>query len=167
MARNGKTKSTKAPSQAQRKDTTIMTQTTDFTAKLSEAATQAQDQVKAAFTKGTGLLAEAGEFSKGNVEALIESGKIFAAGVQDLGKDYVEAGKSAFETLVADAKELAGAKTPADFLKLQGEVLRRNFDAAVAVGSKRSEALVKLANESFAPISTRVSVAIDKVKQAA
>ena len=67
----------------------------------------------------------------------------------------------------ADVKELAAVKSPADFFKLQGEILRRNFDAVVASGSKTSEAMVKLTNESFAPISNRVSIAIEKVKKAA
>ena len=84
-----------------------------------------------------------------------------------MGKDYVAETKSAFETMTADVKELAAVKSPADFFKLQGEILRRNFDTAMATGSKRSEALVKLANDAFAPVQTRVSLAIEKVKQAA
>lgn len=155
-----------APSSSQIKDT-IMTATTDFTEKFQAAAGEVQERAKAAFEKGSALFAEAGEFSKGNVEAVVESGKILAAGLQELGKGYVSEGKTAFETFTADAKELAAAKTPVDFFKLQGELMRRNFDALVAVGSKHSEALLKLTNDSFAPISTRVSVAVDKVKQAA
>lgn len=139
----------------------------DFTAKAKEAFTEAQDRAKVAYEKGTALFAEAGEFSKGNVEALVESGKVLAAGLQTLGKDYVAEAKTALETVQADVKELAAVKSPADFFKLQGEILRRNFDAAVASGSKHSEMMVKLANDSFAPISTRVAKAIEKVKQAA
>jgi hypothetical protein len=37
----------------------------------------------------------------------------------------------------------------------------------VSFGSKRTEAWVKLYNEAFAPISNRVSVAVEKVKKAA
>lgn len=139
----------------------------DFTARIKDAMTEAQDRAKAAFEKSQEVFGEYGEFTKGNVEALVESGKVLAAGLQDLGKDYVADGKSAFETMTADIKELAAVKSPADFFKLQGEMLRRNFDAAVATGSKRSETVVKLANDAFAPIQTRVSLAIEKVKQAA
>jgi phasin family protein len=129
--------------------------------------TEAQDRAKLAFEKSQALFGEAGEFTKGNVEALVESGKILAAGLQDMGKDYVAEGKTALETVQADIKELAAVKSPADFFKLQGEILRRNFDAAVATGSKRSEAALKLAGDAFAPLSTRVSLAVEKVKQAA
>mgnify|MGYP000166684116 FL=1 len=139
----------------------------DFTAKVKEAVTEAQDRAKLAFEKSQAFAGEAGEFTKGNVEALVESGKVLAAGLQDMGKDYVVEAKSAFETVQADLRELAAVKSPADFFKLQGEILRRNFDAAVATGSKNSEKVVKLANEAFAPIQNRVSLAIEKVKQAA
>lgn len=150
---------------------TIMTKTKttaeDFTAKVQETVAEAQERAKAAFEKSQALFGDAGEFTKGNVEALVESGKVLAAGMQDLGKDYVAEAKTAFETVQADIKDLAAVKTPADFFKLQGEILRRNFDAAVASGSKHSEKVVKVAGEAFAPIQNRVSLAIEKVKQAA
>ncbi|MFN9579078.1 MAG: phasin family protein [Novosphingobium sp.] len=153
------------------KDTTIMAKTQqaaeDFTAKVKDAVADLQDRAKTAMDKSTAVFADAGEFTKGNVEALVESGKVLAAGLQDLGKVYVEDAKTGFETMTADVKELAAVKSPADFFKLQGEILRRNFDTAMATGSKRSEALVKLANDSFAPVQNRVSIAIEKVKQAA
>lgn len=159
-----------APAITKLKDT-IMTKTktatTDFTAKVQEVVTEAQTRAKAAFEKSQTVFADAGEFTKGNVEALVASGKIVAAGLQEAGKDYVAEAKTALETVQADVKELAAVKSPADFFKLQGEILRRNFDASVAAASKNSEKVVKLANEAFAPISTRVSLAVEKVKQAA
>lgn len=139
----------------------------ELTAKVQEAMTEAQERAKLAFEKSQVLAGEAGEFTKGNVEAVVESGKVLAAAMQDMGKDYVAEAKSAFETVQADLRELAAVKSPADFFKLQGEILRRNFDAVVASGSKNSEKAVKLANEAFAPIQNRVSLAIEKVKQAA
>jgi phasin family protein len=139
----------------------------DFTAKIQDAVAEAQDRAKAAIEKGNEVASEYGEFAKGNVEALVESTKILAAGLQDIGKVYVAEGKSAIETVTADVKELAAVKSPADFFKLQGEILRRNFDAAVAAGSKNSEKVVKLANDALAPIQDRVSLAIEKVKKAA
>ncbi|HVR91952.1 MAG TPA: phasin family protein [Novosphingobium sp.] len=158
------------PTFSKLKDTIMAkTQTTteDFTAKLSTVAADVQERAKAAYEKGTVVVGEYTEFSKGNVEALVEAGKIFAAGVQDMGSAYVAEAKSAFETVTADVKELAAVKSPTDFFKLQGEILRRNFDAAVAAGSKNSEAVLKLANDAFAPLSSRVSLAIEKVKKAA
>ncbi|MGH6785427.1 MAG: phasin family protein [Novosphingobium sp.] len=160
----------KLPTISKLKDTimaTTKTTTEDFAGKFTAALTDAQGKAKAAFEKSQAAAAEYGEFNKGNLDALVASGKVLAAGLQDMGKAYVADAKSAFETLTADVKEVAAVKSPTDFFKLQGEILRRNFDAAVAAGSKNSEAVVKLANDTFAPISGRVSLAIEKVKKAA
>lgn len=141
--------------------------TTDFTASLTGAVSDVQEKAKAAFEKSTASLGEAGEFAKGNVEALVESGKIFAEGLKGMGETIVAEGKSAFEVMSADAKELAAVKSPADFFKLQGELMRRNFDSMVAFGSKNTEAVMKLAGDAATPISSRVSLAMEKAKKAA
>jgi phasin family protein len=169
-AQPNKSVAAKVPTLSKLKDTIMAkTQTTteDFTAKLTTVVADVQERAKAAYEKSTVAVGEYTEFGKGNVEALVEAGKIIAAGVQDLGTAYVAEAKSAFETATADVKELAAVKSPTDFFKLQGEILRRNFDAAVAAGSKNSEAVIKLANDAFAPLSSRVSLAVEKVKKAA
>jgi phasin family protein len=150
---------------------TIMTkaQTTaaDYTAQVKEGLASAQERAKAAYDKGTELAAEMGEFSKGNLEAVVESGKILAAGVQTIAKTQFEDAKSAVEVLTADVKEMAAVKSPTDFVQLQGKLASRNFDAAVAQVSKTTEAWVKLANDTFAPLSSRAAVAMEKVRKAA
>jgi phasin family protein len=161
------TKDTHTISQLKDKIMATATKTPDFTKNIQDAIADAQEKAKAAFEKSTASLGEITEFTKGNVEALVESGKILAAGAQDLGSTYVADSRAAFETLTAEVKELASAKNPTDFVKLQGDLMRRSFDAAVAAGSKNSEAMLKLVNEAFAPISGRVSLALDKAKTAA
>jgi hypothetical protein len=141
--------------------------TPDFTKPVTDAVAEIQSKAKAAYEKGTETLSEATEFAKGNVEAIVESGKIFAAGAQDLGKTYVDEAKSAYETLTADLKEIAAIKSPTELFQLQGKIARRNFDAFVATSSKNTEAFVKLANDTFAPISGRVTLATEKLAKVA
>ena len=140
---------------------------TDFTAQAKEMAADVQTRVKGAYSKATEFASEAGEFNKANLEAVVESGKIFFAGAQELVKSDVETGKTVLETVQADAKKVTSIKSPTELFELQGEIARRNFDAAVSFGSKRTEALVKLYNDAFAPISNRVSVATEKFSKAA
>lgn len=156
-----------APAPAPRKELFIMATTTEFTDKLQTTFKDAAEKAKAAFEKSQGAFGEAGEFAKGNVEALVESSKILASGLQELGKGYVSEGKASFETMSADIKDLASAKSPTEFFEKQSALLRKQFDAVVATSSKNSEAFLKLANEAFQPISTRVSLAVDKLKKAA
>jgi phasin family protein len=150
------------------KDTIMATaKNTDITATAKDMFADVQARAKTAFAKTSELTADAGEFTKANVEAVVESGKIFFTGAQELLKDNVETGKTVIETVTADAKKVAAIKSPTELMQLQGEIPRRNFDAMVAFGSKRTEAWVKLTNEAFAPISNRVSVAAEKISKAA
>lgn len=150
---------------------TIMTKAqskaTDYTAQVKEGFADLQTRAKTAYDKSQEIAAEMGEFTKGNVEAVVESGKILAAGMQDMGKVYVEDAKGAVETVTADVKEVASVKSPTEFVQLQTKIASRNFDATVAAVSKNTEAWVKLANDAFAPLSSRMSVAMDKVRKAA
>ena len=153
------------------KDTIMATaktaKTTDYTAKAKELAADVQTRAKAAYDKGTEMTQDVVEFQKGNLEALVASGKILASGMQDMGRTYVEEAKSAAETVQADVKKFAAVKSPTELFQLQGEIARRNFDAMVSTTSKNTEAMVKLANEAFAPLSSRFSLAAEKVRKAA
>lgn len=163
-------KAAPAPQAAKLKDT-IMTKAkttaADFTVQMKDGLAAAQERAKAAYDKGTELAAEMGEFSKGNLEAVVESGKILASGVQTIARTQFEDAKSAVETMTGDLREMAAVKSPTDFVQLQGKIASRNFDAAVAQLSKTTEAWVKLANDSFAPLSSRAAVAMEKVRKAA
>ena len=129
--------------------------TADFNAKAKEA-----------MSKTSKLAEEAVEFNKANVEALVEAGKIAAKGIETLGQEGVTYARKSFEDTTAALKGYTAVKTPADFFKLYAENSKKAFDAAVAQTSKTSELVVKLTNDSFAPISNRVSVITSKLKAA-
>ena len=149
------------------KETIMSKTTTDFAKPIADAFGEFQARATETYSKSTAALTEATEFAKGNVEALVESTKIFAAGVQDLSKGYVEEAKSAYETVTGDVKELAAVKSPTELFQLQGKIARRNFDALVATSSKNTDAFVKLATEAFAPITGRVNLAAEKLAKVA
>ena len=140
----------------------------DLTAQVQDTVKDVQARARTAFEKSQAMFGNAGEFTKGNLEAMVESGKILATGVQAMGKTYVAEVKSTFESVQADAKDLRAAVTsPTEFVKLQSTLMRKYFDNVVAYNSKSAEAALKLANEAFQPISSRVSLAVEKVKKAA
>ena len=133
---------------------------------VEKMITEAQKKAHEAFEKGTAMAGDYGEFAKGNVEALIESGKILAEGLQDMGTNLVAESRTAFESVSADMKGMAAAKSPTELLQLQSDVVRKNFDSAVAYGSKNTEAMLKLASDVIAPLTSRVNVAVEKVTKA-
>ena len=138
----------------------------DFVNTINSAVSEIQTRAKTAYDKSSEVMSEVSELTKGNVEALVESGRIFAGGVQDISKTNIEEAKSAYEQMTADLKEMASVKSPTELFQLQGKIMRRNFDVLVATGSKNTEAVMKLANESFAPISGRVNLAAEKLAKA-
>ncbi|MBT2132916.1 TIGR01841 family phasin [Croceibacterium sp. LX-88] len=141
--------------------------TTDFSKPFADAFGEIQTRAQAAYDKSSEAVAELSEFTKGNVEAIVESSKILATGAQSLGKSYVEEAKSAYETATADVKELAAVKSPTELFQLQSKILRRNFEALVATGSKNTEAVLKLSKDTFAPLSGRVNLAAEKLAKVA
>lgn len=149
------------------KDKIMATKTKDFTATVKTAFADAQAKAKEGYAKGSELVSEAVEFTKGNVEAVVESGKILAEGTKKLGETYVAEAKGAYETVNADLKSMAAVKSPVDLVKLQGEIATRNFEQAIALTKKNSEAWMKLATEAFAPLQGRFALAVEKVKKAA
>jgi phasin family protein len=146
---------------------TTKTSTTDYTTKAKEAVAEMQTRAKAAYDKAGEMTADVTAFHKGNFDAVVEAGKVLASGMQDMGRSYVEDVKSAAETVTADVKKMVAVKSPTELFQLQGEIARRNLDTLVAKTSKNAEVMMKLANDMFAPISTRASVAMERLNKAA
>jgi len=125
------------------------------------------DRAQSAVEKGQKFVAEIGDFGKGNVEAMVESGKIAAKGLETLGQDYADYTRRSFEGLTATMRSLASVKSPTEFMKLQSDFARQAFDGMVAQSSKNTEAMIKLASDAAQPLSNRFAVAVEKVKTAA
>jgi len=124
-------------------------------------------KAKAAAEKSAKALEDINEFGKGNVEALVESGKIAAKGFETLGQDYADYARKQFEGTTAALKGFAAVKSPTEFFKLQADFVRGQFDSFVAESSKNTEAMLKLAGDVAKPISNRVALAAEKIKVAA
>lgn len=126
--------------------------------------TAAGDQAKTAADRGVRLFEELGEFNKGNVEALVESGRIAAHGLESLGQDAAAYAKRSYETGIAAIRTLSTVKNPAEFLKVQSDLVRQSFDALVSEGSRGAEATLKLAGEVVQPLQNRWALAAEKVR---
>ena len=132
--------------------------------KIQAAYSELNIKAKAAMEKSGKIAEEMGELTRGNVEAVVESGKIAAKGMEALGQEAAEYGRAHFEKTSATIKSFASVKTPAEFFQLQSALLTSAFDSMAAESAKRSEAMLKLAGDVAQPLSTRFSVVSEKVK---
>ncbi len=146
---------------------TVKATTEKMTAQAGEYFADIREKATEAAEKGKKYAADAVEFNKANVEAMIEAAKIAAKGAQDMGKTNMDYAKKNFEEMQVAVKEITTVKSPTDFVKLQGEWARKGFDTAVAQSSKNTEAMVKLMSDMFQPISNRIAVTTDLFKKAA
>ncbi len=143
---------------------TIKTAAEDMQTRATAAFGEMNTRAKDAMSKGTKAIEELVEFSKGNVEALVASGRVAAKGAEEIAKYSAEYGRTSVEKANATAKQFAAVKSPTEFFQLQGDVAKQTLDALVAEGSKFTESYLKLLGEIAQPISNRVAVAAEKVK---
>ena len=146
---------------------TIMDTIQNATEKTQAMFGEANERAKGAYEKGTKFFQEMTEFSKGNVEAIVESSKIAAKGFESMGQDTAAYLKTSFEDATQAMRTLATIKSPTELMKFQADYVRSAFDALVAQTSRGTEASLKLAGEVAQPISNRVAVAAEKIKVAA
>ena len=128
---------------------------------FAEAGSQGQQAVERSRAAAEQLV----EVAKANVEAIVESGRVAAAGAQTLGQEAVARTREGLEQAATQVKSLTDAQSPTEFFQLQGEFARVQFDRIVADSSRFAESLVKLAGEAMQPLSTRAALNAEKLNE--
>ena len=152
--------------------TTIMNDAIETTKKVATDAKEKfqamfgdiNEKAKAAVEKSSKIVEEMNELTKGNVEALVESGKIAAKGAESLGQEAAEYSRKNFEKATATMKSFASVKSPTEFFQLQSEFFSSTFDSMASEASKSSEAMLKLVGDVVQPLSSRAALVSEKVK---
>ena len=129
-----------------------------FQSMFAQAGERSQDFA----TKGQKVAEELADLTRANVEAIVEAGRVAVEGARSLGQDMVATGRDGVEQASDAIRLLAEAKSPTEYMQLQGEFARASFDRMVAEGSKLTESMVKLAGEAFQPLQNRASANADR-----
>jgi phasin family protein len=122
------------------------------------------ERAKTAVEKTSKMAEELTELTKGNVEAIVASGRVAAKGAEAMTQEVAEYSKKSFESATGALKSFAAVKSPTELFQLQSEFAKTSFDSMVAEASKVSESMLKLMGEIAQPLSTRYAVAADKLK---
>lgn len=117
-----------------------------------------KESVEKAMKSSEELLA----FSQANLEAFMKASKIFAEGLQGISKDVAASNKATIEESVAFTKTLLGVKSVKEAVDLQSSFARSSIEKAVSETNKVTDASVKLAEQAIAPITARLSLAVEK-----
>lgn len=139
----------------------------DAKAKMETVYADMNEKAKVGVEKSTKAIEEFSDIAKGNVEALVESGKIAAKGMETLGQEAADFGRKSLEKATASMKSFSTIKTPTEFFQLQSQLFSSSFDEFTKEAAKSSEAMIKLVGDVASPLTARVTVVTDKVKSLA
>lgn len=101
-------------------------------------------------------------FGQGNLEAFTKAGQIWAAGVQELGKQMAATAQAQMDHTVATIKAMTSVKSFKEAVDLQSTLARSTVEKAVAETGKFTDASLKLAEQAWAPVTARVTLAVEK-----
>ena len=129
--------------------------------------TETQAKVKQGMEKAMKTAEELVAFGQGNVEAMVKSGQVWAAGVQDIGKQMAATAQASFEETVSTFKALSSVKSLKDAFDLQANFARSAMEKTMAESGKLTDASLKLTEQTLAPLTARVSLAVEKFARSA
>jgi phasin family protein len=136
-------------------------------AKATAGFEATQAKVKEGVEKAMKTAEELVAFNQGNIEAIVKSSQIWASGVQDLSKHFAAAAQASFEESISAFKALSSVKSLKDAFDLQSSFARAALEKSLAESGKLTDALFKLTEQALAPITARVTVAVEKFAKAA
>jgi phasin family protein len=139
----------------------------DGMAQAAAGFEKTQAKMKESVEKAMKTAEELVAFGQGNLEAFTKSGQIWAAGVQDLQKHIIATAQASFEETVSTFKSLATAKSLKDAFDLQAGLARGAIEKTLVESGKLTDASLKLTEQTLAPITARVTLAVEKFAKTA
>jgi phasin family protein len=131
---------------------------------MSQAAVgfeKTQARMKEGMEKAMKTAEEFVAFGQGNVEAFMKSGQIWVAGVQDLSKQVAATAQASFEETMSTIKAITSAKSLKDAFDLQANLARSTMEKAISESGRLTDASFKLTEQTLAPITARVTLAVE------
>ena len=141
-----------------------------FDASVAQGAAsfeKTQAKVKEGMEKAMKTAEEFVAFSQGNLDAFVKSGQIWAAGMQDISKQVAATAQASFEETLSTFRALTGVKSLKDAVDLQASLARSTLEKTVTESSRLTDASMKLAEQTIAQLTARVTLAVEKFARTA
>lgn len=101
-------------------------------------------------------------FSQGNVEAIMRSGQVWAAGCQAMSKTMAAAAQAHLSQTMTNWKALISVRSLKEAMDLRANVTHTSFETTFAETRKFTDASMRLAEQTMAPITERITLAVEK-----
>ncbi len=131
---------------------------------FDKAAVAGDKAFKDAADKSLGALNEMNAQSKRNFEALIASATAATRGAEALGAQAVSFAKTAMEGQVEHVRALSSVRSVQEAVELQTAYAKSAVEAYVAELNKAGETLQAAMKDSFQPLNTRATEAVESLQ---
>lgn len=133
------------------------------TASQASAGLEAsQTKMKEGMGKAMATAEDLVAFSQGNLEAFVKLGQVWAAGMQDISKQMAATAQASIEHTLSTFRALSGVKSLRDAMELQSSLARATVEKTMSESGRLTDASMKLAEQTMAPLTARVSLAVEK-----
>lgn len=118
-------------------------------------------KLKEGFAKAMKTAEDVVAFNQGNVDAVMKSGQIWAAGMQDLSRMWAASAQVAMDETMNTFKAFAAVKSLKDMVELQSGLARASMERGMSESGRIADASAKLMEQTMAPITARVNLAVE------
>lgn len=136
---------------------------TDGAAQARVAMEKVMEQMSKGAEGVMKVVEEATEFGRGNMEAFTKAAQTWAVGSQDLARQMMALAQGLTDHSLEGAKALSAVKSLNEAAEIQAKFAKAAMEKAVAESAKMQEAVFKLTEQAVAPISARMTVAMEKM----
>jgi phasin family protein len=98
---------------------------------------------------------------------MVRSSQIWAAGLQDISKLIAANAQASFDETMSTFKAMTSVKSLKDAMDLQASLARSTMEKTLAESGKLTDVSMKLTEQTLAPLTARVSLAVEKFTKVA
>ncbi|MBC7907717.1 MAG: phasin family protein [Rhodospirillaceae bacterium] len=113
------------------------------------------EQMRALVGTGTRMYSDLGEFSRGDVDTLVQTSARLAKGVQDMSWEVMNYTQQSFQLSMKTANDLMTCRTIEDMLNVHRNFMRQSVDTFLQESARLLEMSSGVTNEVASPMQQR------------
>ncbi len=135
--------------------------------KISGTMGEMQNKLSDGLNKAGETAREVYDFQRGTLETLVEAGKIYGEGLQNLVTHAAAVNREQMEETVSTLRTLMTTRSLTEIVRLQTELARSMTSRSLTEGSKLVHDYLKVTEQAVAPLTARAQDAAQRIAKAA
>ncbi|MBI5165500.1 MAG: phasin family protein [Magnetospirillum sp.] len=124
-------------------------------AQATDIGRRSQEQMRSLMGASTRAYRDMSEFSRGDVDALMQTSARLAKGMQDMSWEMMQYTQDSLRMSMKAANSMMTCRSVEDFVQVQRDFLRDSVDTFLQEGARLLELSGSVANEAVSPLNER------------